>query len=304
VQRSDGPALYAGHKNSIRIILVLLNKVARRLLGGDSDEGDTLVRRLEPHNLGLLLLTGLRVASVATLTGSPLSLLLLLGSLAAGSEKTQGAREHLTSNTFNDSHNVTSIQRLLLIVDFLLLNKQKALTFDLDIIVLLLSRALAQTTATTNAALRGVTLVVVTRVLVALVGRSRSGISDILALLLLFLLALLAPDFINIQKLDRDEITLKSTVSVLATADEDVGIEKTILSSDVGIATVLLVDTKDTRHELAIAEKGGERGLGKVRSEKGLALLLLLLASELAGMLRALKTHELLAVQLSGLQSL
>jgi hypothetical protein len=140
--------------------------------------------------------------------------------------------------------------------------------------------------------------------LVTLVGGSRSGISDILALLLLLLLALLAPNFINIQKLDGNQITLESTVSVLATADKDISIKEAILSGDISIATVLLVDTEDAGDELAVSQKSRERSLRKIGCEKGLALLLLLLTTHLTSVLGALETHELLTVHLGGLQSL
>ncbi|KAI6772177.1 hypothetical protein HG530_003135 [Fusarium avenaceum] len=300
VERSDGPALYAGHKDSIRIVLVLLDKVAGGLLSGDSNKGYTLVGRLEPNNLGLLLLARLGVARVAAFTGSPLSLLLLFGSLTAGAEQAESTGKHLTSNTLNDSNNMASVQRLLLIVDFLLFNKEETLALNFNVIVLLLGRALAQTTTTAESTLRRVAVVVVARVLVTLIGGSRSGISDILALLLLLLLALLAPNFINIQKLDGNQIALKSTVSVLATADKDISIKEAILGGDISIATVLLVDTEDAGNELAISQKSRERSLRKIRCKKGLALLLLLLTTHLTSMLRALETHELLTVHLGG----
>jgi hypothetical protein len=210
----------------------------------------------------------------------------------------------LTGNTLNNSNNVASVQGLLFIVDFLLFNKEETLALNFHIIVLLLSGALTETATTTNSALGSVPIVVIARVLITLVSRSGSSIGNVLAFLLLFFLALLAPDFVNIQKLDSDEITFESTVSVLATTNEDISIKQTILSGNISITTVLLVDTEDTGHELPISQKSGEGGLRKIGGKKGLSLLLLLLTTKLTSMLGALETHKRLAIHLSGLQSL
>jgi hypothetical protein len=176
------------------------------------------------------------------------------------------------------------IQRLLLVRNLLFFNKKEALALDLNIVVLLLGGTLAETSTTAKTSLCRVA-VIVARVLVALVGRAGSSISNILALLLLFLLALLAPDLINVEKLNGDQIAFESTVAVLGTANEDISIKEAILGSNVGVATVLLVDTENTRDELAISQKSGERSLGEVGGEEGLPLLLLLLAAKRASML-------------------
>lgn len=77
------------------------------------------------------------------------------------------------------------------------------------------------------------------------------------------------------------------------------------MRSHVGIATVFLVNTKNTSDELSIPEKGRKGGLRKVRSKERLSLLLLLLlTTELASVLRSLKALELLATHLSSLQGL
>ncbi|KAI6766627.1 hypothetical protein HG531_011849 [Fusarium graminearum] len=166
---------------------------------------------------------------------------------------------------------MTSVQRLLLVVNLLLLDKEKALTLDFDIVVLLLCGSLTQTATAANTALRGVSVIVVTRVLVTLIGGSGSSIGN---------------------ELNSNEITLKRTVSVLATANKDIGVKEAILSGNVSIATVLLVNTEDTRNELTITQESRKRGLGKIRGEKGLALLLLLLATELTSVLVVLEASN------------
>jgi hypothetical protein len=174
---------------------------------------------------------------------------------------------------------MTSVQRLLLVADLILLTKKKALTLDLDIIVLLLGRTLAKTTAATDASIRtdflsitggiGATKLVISSIAVG------TGISDILALLLFLLFFLLAPHLVDIEELNCDIVTLKGAVPIFATTNEDVGIQ--IVSSHIGIGTVLFVDAQNTSDQLSIAEECRQVCLGKVRSEKGLPLLLLLL---------------------------
>ena len=91
---------------------------------------------------------------MSAISGLTLGLLLLLGSLAAGTQETKSTREHLARNTLDDGNDMTSIQRLLLITDLLLFHQKKALALDLDIIVLLLRWSLAQTATATDAAIR------------------------------------------------------------------------------------------------------------------------------------------------------
>ena len=57
MEGGDGPSLDAGNKDSVGIVLVLLNKVPGSLLGGDGNQRHTLVSWLEPNNLGLVLVT-------------------------------------------------------------------------------------------------------------------------------------------------------------------------------------------------------------------------------------------------------
>jgi hypothetical protein len=87
MEGGDGPTLDAGHENTVSVVLVLLNEVTWSLFCRNGNEGNALVGRLEPDNLGLLLITGLVMAGVATVTSSPFRFLLLLGSLAAGSKE-------------------------------------------------------------------------------------------------------------------------------------------------------------------------------------------------------------------------
>ncbi|GKT84717.1 hypothetical protein Ct61P_02567 [Colletotrichum tofieldiae] len=265
MQRSDRPALNAGHEDAISVVLVLLDEVAGRLLGRNGNERHALVGRFEPDNLGLLLRPVVMVTVVTTISGGSLGLLLLLGSLAAGSEQAKVAREHLAGDTLNDGHDVAGVEGLGLIIDFLLLNKKQALAFNLNVVVLLLGRALAQTAPAADAALL-LSVVIV---------------------------------------LDGDQVTLEGTVAILATANEDISIEQTVLGGNVGVAAVLLVHTKDARNELSIAKESRKSSLREIRSEKGLSLLLLLLVStKLTSMLAALETNKLLAIHLRSLKGL
>ena len=123
----------------------------------------------------------------------------------------------MSSNTLDDSDNVTCVQRLELVVDLLLLHEEQALSLDFNVVVLLLCGPLAKTATSTNTTLRAGF-------------RLRGGIVDgnasaarvrvVLSLLLLFLFAFLAPYFVNIKKLDSDEISFEGSVPVFATTDE------------------------------------------------------------------------------------
>jgi hypothetical protein len=68
---------------------VLFDKVPGGLFGWDGDQRDTLVRRFEPDDLRLVLLT-VGLGAVAPFASRTLSFLFLLGGLAAGAQKAQG----------------------------------------------------------------------------------------------------------------------------------------------------------------------------------------------------------------------
>ncbi|GJC81881.1 hypothetical protein ColLi_04718 [Colletotrichum liriopes] len=243
MQRSDRPALNAGHEDAISVVLVLLDEVAGRLLGRNGNERHALVGRLEPDNLGLLLRPVVMVTVVTTISGGSLGLLLLLGSLAAGSEQAKVAREHLAGNTLNDGHDVAGVEGL--------------------------ASSLISSSST----------------------RSRLWPSTSTSSFFFWL--------------DGDQVTLEGTVAILATANEDISIEQTVLGGNVGVAAVLLVHTKDARNELSIAKERRKSSLREIRSEKGLSLLLLLLVStKLTSMLTALETNKLLAIHLCSLKGL
>ena len=176
---------------------MFLDKVTRGLFGGNRNERYTLVGRFEPNNLGLVLVAVIVVTAVATISGLPFGLLLLLRRLATGTKETKSSGEHLPGNTFDHSHDVTRVQRLLLVTDLIFLDQQEALAFHFDVVILLLRRSLTKTATTANAAVRsdflafsigarvGASQFVVSAIV------TRPGICDILALFLLFLLFLL-----------------------------------------------------------------------------------------------------------------
>ena len=94
---------------------------------------------------------------------------------------------------------MTSVKWFLLITDLLFLHEKQALTLNLHVIILLLCRTLTQTATSFDAPIwcdrRGFDgrAVVVSTSLV-----TTTSVSDILALLFLFLLALLTPYFIHV----------------------------------------------------------------------------------------------------------
>jgi hypothetical protein len=156
----------------------------------------------------------------------------------------------LPSDTLDNSNNVTSVQRLLLVVDLFLLHEKQTLTLNLDVVILLLSGSLAKTaTAADTTLVRGFGL----SSCVVHGNATTARIGVVLALLLLFLLALLTPNLIYIEQLDGDQITLKSSIPVLATTDEDISIQ--IGSCDISIASVLLIDAENTGNKLTVAKK-------------------------------------------------
>jgi hypothetical protein len=129
-------------------------------------------------------------------------------------------------------------------------------------------------------------------------------ISVILPLFFLLLLAFLPPDLVDVEKLNSHQITFKGAVPVLASTDEDVSIQ--IGSSDICVASVLLVDAKNTSNQLTVTEESRKGSLRQVRSEKRLALLLLLLLHRhlRLRMLGSLKASHALATHLSSLKGL
>ena len=83
MEGGNGPTLDASNKDLVRVVLMLLHKITRSLLGGNSNQGNTLVGRLEPDNLRFFLLSVVLTASTA-ITMLAFGFLLLLRSLATG----------------------------------------------------------------------------------------------------------------------------------------------------------------------------------------------------------------------------
>ena len=106
--------LDTGNKQLVGISLRVLDEVRGRLLGGNSNEGNTLVSGLEPDDLGTLDGTTRLVTPVA-LSLATLSLLLFLGSCRRRTEQTQRSGEQLSGHALDDRHDVTSKLRLDLI---------------------------------------------------------------------------------------------------------------------------------------------------------------------------------------------
>ena len=109
--------LDAGDKQLVGIRLRVLHEVRRRLLGGNGNEGNTLVSRLEPDDLGTLDGTLLGLLAGYPLALAALSLLLLLGSGRRGTQKTKCAGEQLTGHTLDDGDDVAGELRLNLVSD-------------------------------------------------------------------------------------------------------------------------------------------------------------------------------------------
>ena len=88
----------AGDEQLVGVRLRILNEVLGRLLSGNGNEGNTLVGRLEPDDLGAFdRATGL--IALVTLAFATLSLLLLLRRSGRGAKETQRAREQLSRHT-------------------------------------------------------------------------------------------------------------------------------------------------------------------------------------------------------------
>ena len=156
---------------------------------------------------------------------------------------------------------VTGVQGLVVVADLLLFYEEEALTLDLHVVVLLLRGTLTEAAPPADTAFRRGVLVAVADGLGVPVGRSRPRVGDVLALLLLLLLSLLRPDLVHVEEFDGDKIALEGSVAILAAADKDVGIQEAVLGRDVGVATVLLVHTQNSRDELPVAEKRRQGGL-------------------------------------------
>ena len=103
------------------------------------------------------------MATVASISSLTLGLLFFLGGLATWAKQSKSSREHLASDSLNDGDNVTSIERLLFIIDLFLLYQKQTLTLDFNIIVLLLRGALSQTSTSSNAAFASAWLIVTIR---------------------------------------------------------------------------------------------------------------------------------------------
>ena len=87
MQRGNRPSLDTSNEDAIGIILMLFNKVAWSLLGGDSNKGYAFVSGLEPHNLRLFRLAILLMTTRTTVTMLSFSLLFLFRCLATRSQK-------------------------------------------------------------------------------------------------------------------------------------------------------------------------------------------------------------------------
>lgn len=85
-------ALNACNEQFVGVSVRILNEVWWGLLGGDGNEGHTLVRWLEPDDLGAFN-RATRFITTVTLAFAPLRLLLLFGSSGRRTKQTQGARE-------------------------------------------------------------------------------------------------------------------------------------------------------------------------------------------------------------------
>lgn len=82
---SDWPSFNACNKNTICVVLMPFNKIARSLLSRNGNERYTLISRLEPYNLGLVLLTVLLVSTRAAFSLLTFGFLFLFCGLTARS---------------------------------------------------------------------------------------------------------------------------------------------------------------------------------------------------------------------------
>ena len=103
--------LDAGDEQLVGICLRVMHEVRGRLLSGDSNEGNTLVSRLEPDNLGAFN-RATRLVTAITFTLTALSLLLLLGRCGRWTQQAQGTGEELSGHTLDNGDDVTGELRL------------------------------------------------------------------------------------------------------------------------------------------------------------------------------------------------
>ena len=103
--------LNAGNEQFVNVCFRILNEVWRSLFCRDSDEGYTLICRLEPNNLGSLNRTARFVASI-TFTFAAFSLLFFLCRCRRRPKESKSTGKQLAWHPFDDGHNMTSELRL------------------------------------------------------------------------------------------------------------------------------------------------------------------------------------------------
>ena len=86
MERCNGPTLDACNEDSVGVVLVLLHKISRSLLGGNGDKWYSLICWLEPDNLWLVLVALGLLTTMRTILGLALGVLLLLGCLTTWSK--------------------------------------------------------------------------------------------------------------------------------------------------------------------------------------------------------------------------
>ena len=124
----------------------------------------------------------------------------------------------------------------------------------------------------------------------------RLGEVLVLAPLLLFLLLLQLPHFIDDKQFHRHQVAFKRPVTVLRPTDEDVGVEKTV-GQHVGVTTVLLVHSQRTGDKPAFVDEIRKQRLREVRSEKQLAPVLVLIGRRMRLLVGSKQVHQQHAAQ-------
>jgi len=223
-------AFDASNEKLVGVRIRVLNEISRCLFRGDGDERDTLISWLEPDDLGTLDRSPGLITAV-TFTFATFGLLFLLGCGRGRAEQAEGAREQLPRHALNNRDDVTSELGLDFVGNFLVFEQHQTLAFNFYIVLLFIVLA-------ANSVLRLV-----------------SGVLFLLPLLL-FLLLLCRPNLVNVEQLNSNDIPLESAITVLGTADVDVGVQD--LRRDVRIGTVALVDTEDTNDELPSGQERRE----------------------------------------------
>ena len=153
---------------------------------------------------------------IGALSLPPIVVLLLLRRGARRTKNTEQSREELSGSSFDDGDDVSSMLRLLLVRDFLLLEKHESLSFDFDIVLFLV-------------------------VLSHIASGSRIVRRLLLLSLLLLLFLLRSPHIVDIEQFDSDDISFERSISILRSADVNIGIER--IRRNVGVRSVLLVDS-------------------------------------------------------------